>query len=338
VNLVAGQTEYDLPANFNSLLAEPTTTGRVEGQGKLAIAPESHLRQLINEEGIQNYPAYAAKRVAIGDGVTQTTNKMVVYPIPIADETINVQYSIVPQRLTEDAPWPVAGTTHAQTILACCLAVMEERSGAGTTDYRVKEQAMLASSVLLDAESAQSTTTGVWPVPATNTLETTKENLFKRIGLHIGFGPNFKAWSSAQIAEVQEIYRDGLRLFCNPPVIPGMTYTHSWGFLTPVAAIETVANQSTYDLPSDLADIESTLVIENDDFLPRKQIKRYGESQVRLANTRQATGRPQGFAVRVKASTVAPTYTGPTAYELVLFPVPDSAYQLSYKYTINMEA
>lgn len=338
VSIVSGQTEYDLPANFNSLLSEPTTSGRTEDKGKIAIAPESHLRQLIGDEGKLGYPMYASKRVVVGDGTVQTTNKMIVYPIPVEAEVINVQYSIVPQRLTEDAPWPVSGSTHSQTILACCLAVMEERSGSGATDYRTKEQGMLASSVMLDVESAASTSAGVWPEQEVSTLETTKETLFKRIGLHIGFGPNFKAWSSAQLAEVTEIYRDGLRLFCNPPVIPGMGYTHNWSFLTPLATIQTVASQESYDLPDDLADIQGSLVIENDDFVPRKQVQRIGESQIRLSNTSDYSGRPRAFAVRVKQSTVEPTYTGDTRYELIISPVPDNVYTLSYRYTVSMES
>lgn len=338
VSIVSGQTLYDLPSNFNSLLSEPTTSGRTEDTGKMAIAPESHLRQLINDEGKLGYPMYASKRVVIGDGTTQTANKLVVYPIPVENETINIQYSIVPNRLTDAAPWPVSGVEHAQTILACCLAVMEERAGTGATDYRTKEQGMLASSVMLDVESAASTTAGVWPEQETTTLETTKESLFKRIGLHVGFGPNFKAWSSAQLAEVTEIYRDGLRLFCNPPVIPGMNYTHNWSFLTPVATLTTAANQAVYDLPDDLADIQGSLIVENDDFVPRKQIERYGESQIRLSNTTNYTGRPQGFAVRVKEATVEPTYTGDTRYELLIHPVPDGIYTLSYRYTVAMES
>ena len=108
IAIVNGQTEYGLPANFNSLVAEPTTSGRTEDFGKLSIASESQLRQLIGEEAAQGYPLYCAKRVIIGDGISQTTNKLVVYPIPAQSETITLQYSVVPQRLTE------------ASTLACC--------------------------------------------------------------------------------------------------------------------------------------------------------------------------------------------------------------------------
>ena len=207
------------------------------------------------------------QRVVIGDGATQTTNKLVVYPIPVEAETITIQYSIVPQRLTEEAPWPVAGVNHSQTILACCLAVMEERSGTGATDYRSKLQGMLASSVMLDVESAASTTTGVWPEQETATLETTKETLFKRIGLHVGLA---KLQFMGSAAGGSHRYTGMVCDFLQSTNHSGMSYTHNWSFV-PLASITTVANQSTYDLPDDLSDIAGSLIVESDDFVPRSK-------------------------------------------------------------------
>lgn len=337
IAMVAGQTEYSLPSNFNSLVAEPTTAGRTEDHGKLAIANESQLRQLIGEEASQGYPLYCAKRVIVGDGTTQTANKLVVYPIPVQAETITLQYSIVPQRLTDDAPWPVSGTEHAQTVLACCLAVMEERSGTGATDYRTKEANMLASSIMLDAESAQASAEGVWPTDTDETLLTTKEKVWKRIGVHLGFGPNYKAWSASQLAKVKEIFKEGLRLFCNPPIIPGMTYPHQWGFLRPKASLSTVASQTTYDLPVDLAAVEGPMVFKPSSHMVWPAARQVGEWQIREKLQRSnLTGRPREFAVRVKAATADPQYKGQTTYEVIFYPTPDAVYELEYRYTVSM--
>ncbi len=127
ITLASGESEYDLPEDFANFLGEPTTE-RGDGTGRLAIAQESHLRQLIDSTGGTGVPNYVARRQVSGMGTSKTTNVLLVYPVPTAVETITVQYGVVPDRLSNDKPWPLGGTEHAQTILACCLAVMEERS------------------------------------------------------------------------------------------------------------------------------------------------------------------------------------------------------------------
>ena len=196
---------------------------------------------------------------------------------------------------------------------------------------------MLASSVMLDAESAQATSEGVWPIDSDESLLTTKQKLMKRIGVHVGYGPNPKAWSASQLAKVTEILKEGLRLFCNPPVIPNMTYPHQWGFLKPLAAMTTVSTQITYDLPLDLAAIEGPMIFKPSSHMVWPDVKQVGEWQVRDKLQRMnTTGRPVEFAVRVKAATADPQYKGQTRYEVVFFPTPDAAYELEYRYTVSM--
>ena len=58
-----------------------------------------------------------------------------------------------------------------------------------------------------------------------------------------------------------------------------------------------------------------------------------GEFQVRnLLQESQASGRPTTAAVRVKAPL---DDNDPTRYELVVWPKPDGAYTLDYRYRIN---
>ncbi len=94
---------------------------------------------------------------------------------------------------------------------------------------------------MIDMQSAEATAAGVWP-DDDNELTTTREHIEKRIGIHLGYGPHRKAWTNAQIQEIKEIFKEGMRLLCNPPVIPGMKYPHQWGWLKPLATITTAAN------------------------------------------------------------------------------------------------
>ena len=333
ITTVANQSEYELPLDFGNFLGEPTTSR--SDSNRLAIAQESHLRQLINAEGTTDNPQYCAKKIVSGEGSVQSRASLLVYPIPAQVETITVQYSVVPPRLTDEYPWPLGGSEHAQAILACCLAVMEERSGSGAQVYRQKMIDTLASSVLLDAQSAASTTEGVWPDDKDPSLLTSRGQLLKRIGVHIGAGPNSKVWTASQNAKIKEIYKEGMRLACNPPPIPGMKYPHQWGWLTPLASITTVANTSTYELPADFAYMDGPLTLAPSDYMLYPPIEILGEFQVRnLLQESQASSRPCKAAIRVKAPL---DDNDATRYELLLWPLPDDVYTLQYRYRINPE-
>jgi len=329
--MVAADSEYDLPEDFANFIGEPTTQ-RGDDTGRLSIAQDSHLRQLVESDASTGAPRYVAKRHISGKGKAKSQSKLIVYPIPTAAETLTVQYAVVPPRLSDESPWPLCGAEHAQTILACCLAVMEERGGGEANTFRAKMSETLASSISIDLESGDATTDGVWPT-SDNTLLTSRQHIEKRIGLHIGAGPNRKAWTDAQLQKIKEIFKEGMRLACNPPVIPGMTYPHQWGWLKPLATITTAADDEVYDLPSDFAYVDGPMTIAPSDYMLYQPLKIVGEHQIRqrLQST-QSTGRPVEAAVRVKSPHDS---SEGTQYELLLWPTPDGDYTLQYRYRIN---
>ena len=333
IAMESGKSEYELPIDFGNFLGEPTTSR--SNSNRLAIAQETHLRQLISSEGKTDNPQYCAKKVVSGEGASRSRNSLLVYPIPNGAETITVQYAVVPPRLSNEYPWPLGGTEHAQAILACCLAVMEERSGGGSQVYRQKMIETLASSVLLDIQSAAATTEGVWPDDDDPSLLTSRGQILKRIGIHIGAGPNARVWTASQNAKIKEIFKEGMRLACNPPPIPGMKYPHQWGWLTPLATITTAADVFAYDLPADFAYIDGPMTLAPSDYMLYPPVEIIGEFQVRnLLQESQASSRPTKAAVRVKAPL---DDNDPTRYELILWPLPDGVYQLQYRYRINPE-
>lgn len=331
LDMVAAESEYNLPEDFANFIGEPTTA-RGNGTGRLSIAQESHLRQLINSDGSTGAPRYVAKRHISGKGKVKSQSKLIVYPVPTSAETITVQYGVMPPRLSNDDPWPLGGPEHAQTILACCHAVMEERGGGEGGVFRAKMSEALASSISIDIESGDATADGVWPTDD-STLLTSREHIEKRIGLHIGAGPNRKAWTDATLQKIKEIFKEGMRLACNPPVIPGMTYPHQWGWLKPLATITTAAADETYDLPSDFAYVDGPMTIAPSDYMLYQPLKIVGEHQLRqrLQST-QSTGRPVEAAVRVKSPHDS---SEGTQYELLLWPTPDGVYTIQYRYRIN---
>lgn len=326
ISTVSGQSEYDLPADFSGVFQEPTTTR--EG-GRIGIARTSHLRQLISAENEAGNPRYCAlSRESVG-GDTRSLSKLLLYPVPDAIETIQVEYVANPQTLSEISQFPPGGAEHAETVLAACFHVIAQRTGEGLEQAINLLQDRMTASIVTDNASARPTTDGVW------VEDDGRFNLAycsRMIGRHIGAGPNPKVWSHQQEQLLAEILRQGLRKVYNPPILPGENYPHDFSFLRPIGDLITSSGVSEYDLPLDFVQFFGPMTYKQDDAVLYTAIKFVGEERIRqLLQRPEASTRPSRAAVRVKSSGDAMG----TRYELLLWPVPDDSYNLEYRYRIN---
>lgn len=329
LNTVINQTEYDLPVDFAAFIGQPTTNR----QGSLAIVNESHLRQLIDSTLDTGLPQYAAVHYSAGDGSSRARARLVVYPRPSAVEPLKIKHAIAPPMLTDARPWPVAGVEHTEAILACCLAVADERTGKDTSLALQTMMQQLATSIMVDIQTGQASSDGIWPEDAAD------DNyglayITKQISIKLGLGPNINILSQAQKQKIKEVYRSALRRIVNPPLVPGEKFPHQWTWLKPVSELETVANQSTYALPANFATFEGPLTYKNENYLYR-EIKVTSELTLRKhIEASTGTGTPEYAAVRFKET----DQDGVQRYELLLWPVPGAAYTLQYRYRINQTA
>ncbi len=91
--------------------------------------------------------------------------------------------------------------------------------------------------------------------------------------------------------------------------------------------------RTVYDLPTDFAGIEGPLVYASGQSLLRVRVDRMSEHQLLLALSQETTASyPRLFAIRPKAIDM----TAATAYEMILSPTPDAAYNLWYKYLVTI--
>lgn len=329
INTVINQTEYDLPIDFAAFIGQPTTNR----QSSLAIVNESHLRQLIDSTLDTGPPQYAAVHYSAGDGSSRSRAKLVVYPRPTAVEPLKIKHAIAPPMLTDALPWPVAGVEHTETILTCCLAVADERMGKDPSLALQMMMQQLATSIMVDLQTGLATDDGIWPEDADD-ANFGLAYIFKQIAIKLGMGPNVNILSEAQKQKIKEVYRSALRRIVNPPVLPGERYPHQWSWLKPIAELTTVAGQSAYALPADFTSFEGPLTFKNANYLYR-EIKVTSELTVRKhIEASTGTGRPEYAAVRFKETDTS----GNQRYELLLWPVPDAAHVLQYRYRINQTA
>ena len=155
VTLKVGETWYSLPDSFARLAERPTVSGSTI---PVAVTDEAGIRLRLNGEGLAGTPLYCGFRSKDVRG--DTRYEVGVYPTPDA-ALVNAQgvlqlwYLFEPQVLSESDPFALGGGTHAETIVAACLAAAESQMNPetmaqeGGVHWQYFQQ-QLAASVITD--------------------------------------------------------------------------------------------------------------------------------------------------------------------------------------------
>lgn len=329
IDLTTGETRYNLPENFGELIDGGFTF--TTNQQSVAMVSEEQIRQLQSQAARTGPPKYACIRVANSAGPTRY--EAVFYPTPDDSYTVSYRYSVAPLDLCEASPYPLGGPQHAETILEACLSACEKtlEDSEGVHEKRFIE--CLARSIQADMSLSRPDENDAWPLenPAKG-LGITKAYLSRLIGRQLGYGPHQAGWNHKQASEVAVALETGLRKFYAPPVLPNESYSWEWSFLCPLGSIVTNDEAYTYDLPDGFVTLAGPLTFAPGDGIICPPVQVVAEYQLRVQLQRAtAAGRPLLAAVRPK-----PVNSGGTAgYEIQVWPQPDDAYELSFRYQVN---
>lgn len=169
-----------------------------------------------------------------------------------------------------------------------------------------------------------------WPVQhETNSLAVNRAYLKKAVSrILFPDQPNVKVWSNDQEQEANLAIDTGLRNFYNPVQVLGRASVHEWSFLAPTETMVTVANQITVDMPPGFAMLDGPMFYRPSTTAMGPAVQEVSEQHIlgQLAQV-ERTGQPTEVACRVKS----PDAQG-TRYELLFWPIPDDAYEISFKY------
>jgi hypothetical protein len=327
ISLADGRGDYELPADFGQVIG--AFTG---GEQTISIIPEVQLRQM-RVGGATGKPLVAAVRPKRSDGNSIQKWEVLFHPIPDAASELSYRYSVSPLPLSDENQYPLGGRQYAETILQSCLAVADSRFSKETTGTGINRfMDRLAASVQLDMQSLEPTEDAAWPSDNLATdLSVNKAYLKRVIGIAYGYGPNSAVWSHKQAQEVNLALETGLRKFYNPPLV-GSRFGHQWSFLFPTVQLNTAADRYTYDLPEDFAMLHGPLTYAPGRNTLYPELRVVGEHQVRRRlQAESLRSRPTIAAVRPKP----PEASGATRYELLLWPIPDGDYPITYRYRFN---
>ena len=140
-----GVKDYDMPADFGGIDG-PMTFAATTGYPPVAVVGEGQIRQLRQRTSISDRPQLVAIRPKESTGSAGQRFEALFYPTPNAAFTLAYRKIILANALTSDAPYPLGGMAHAETLLASCLAAAESQSVDGqTTKWQFFIQRLTAS-------------------------------------------------------------------------------------------------------------------------------------------------------------------------------------------------
>lgn len=161
------------------------------------------------------------------------------------------------------------------------------------------------------------------------TLSLTFAELKLDVAEFVGYGRDPDAWTATQLARIRRCIEIGLRNFYWPTPAAGQG-VYRWSFLEPVATLATVDGTGDYDLPADFGHIVGPLTYGESESSVC-YVKVVSDIQVRELRQRSVgEGAPRYAAVQPVAGDGS---TGQRS-TLLLWPTPDSAYNLTYRYAI----
>lgn len=333
LSTVSGTSKYDLPSDFVDFNSKGFTYSAAGAQTRVARVDIEELDNLQANSARSGPPLYFSIRLTVLPNTT--TYSVDFYPTPDASYVLGYSYVVTPDSLNSTTnQYPLGGPRHSATIMEACLAEAERRLNDGETFHEQRFKELLVASVAADKSLVKPEGTAPWPLENSATdLKVNKAYLKRLIGQQLGFGPHPGLWDNTQAQKVKLTLETGLRKFYAPRVLPGERYAHSWSFLKAKEQLTLVEDVYRYDLPEGFAMFKGDeLIYEPGSALLYPPVKLVSDRQVDQNLQRAMTaGRPQICAYRNKPYSEA---TG-TRFELILWPIPDQALTLNYRYSVN---
>ena len=157
-------------------------------------------------------------------------------------------------------------------------------------------------------------------------LSVTYESLAGETGFYLGYGRSVSDFSAKQLSDVELILSKAMRMWYFPST-PGGLYR--WSFLRKTSPITLIADQEAYDLPEDFGGLSTDCINFAQDARKGYMTRRSEDKLLTLFANAWASGDPRYYAIRQKGT----FSTGRAQYELLLYPVPAEAVEISVKYS-----
>ncbi len=250
IDLVSGEVSVPLPDDFGGMVGG-FSYAQVDGVGteerNIPIVNIQKILSLRSVKAQTGPPEFAALVVEPGDGTARMTWKVEFYPTPNINDPLVFTMKIVPEALSESAPYPLGSALYAETIKAACLAAAELHKTGQRGARHEHYQELLARSIEQDAALNPETAESTWPVAGeSETLDQLYTDIAMRVGKELGYGFDPGAWDAMQVKEIKVMIQGGYRMALS---------ANEWTFMKPLQTIEINDSTHIYELPDDFGGI-----------------------------------------------------------------------------------
>lgn len=162
---------------------------------------------------------------------------------------------------------------------------------------------------------------------AESTLSIGVSDLRAKVGFFLGYGLTAGNWSAAQLAEINEIVKSGVRRVYYPPAVTPEIAGYEWSFLQPSTTLAISDDDYDYDLPDDFGRLIGQFHYASEEYQKSIPEVPLGTLLELRANS-FVSGAPEFCATRYKSS----DGSGGQRQEVLFFPTPNESWTLHYRY------
>ena len=162
-------------------------------------------------------------------------------------------------------------------------------------------------------------------------LQVTRDTLRKDVARYLGYDRDSENWSESEAEDVDAVISIGLRQFYRPTRLPGEKYSHQWSFLRPLGQMLLVAEVGDYAMPEDFADLDGDLFYVSQDYAPRR-VRQVNEGRILELRQRDWYTTTSSYPQEAAILPLLGDGTTEQRYQLKIWPLPDSAYTLTFRY------
>jgi len=152
LNTQSGVSDYLLPTDFGTLKTPFTYPSDYEGD-RLAEKTVAHILSLRTGNQSNEDPTCFAIQ-AIQDSSVGQRYKVMFWPVPASEITLNYQYLSDPPKLVNDADYPVGGVLIRSALEQMCLAMAELQENEISGPQSVEASRLLFEAIAADVDKA----------------------------------------------------------------------------------------------------------------------------------------------------------------------------------------
>jgi hypothetical protein len=144
-------SDYGLTADVSGIDGDLTFNSSQIGWSNVPVTSEWIIRSLRQRGVASGHPKFAALRPRATDGLDRQRFDVMIWPETDGVYELMYRYPAIPNKLSEEAPYPYGGPIHAETIMASCMAVVEYRKTGQYGPAWDRFMTMLKASIAIDA-------------------------------------------------------------------------------------------------------------------------------------------------------------------------------------------